>query len=134
MTAVAFPNIRPSGRSYNPGGYPRAEFQSLNGAVTRLQYGNRRFDAELQLQFDNISDTETVQILQHYEAVDPTDDWVSFTTSSGASGAQASLANYFREVGGSGLRWRYAEPPSVTSTFLNASSVSCRFVGQLDGA
>lgn len=134
MAAVAFPNIRPSSRNYTPGRYPRAEFQSLNGAVTTLQYGNRRFNAELSLSFDNISDAQTVQILQHYEQIGATDDWTTFSTDSGSSGASAAMAAYFGETGGSGLRWRYAEPPAVTSIFKGVNSVSCSFIAQLDAA
>ena len=41
------------------------------------------------------------------------------------------LSNYFKESG-SGLKWRYSGPPSVTSTFKGMSNVSCSFVACLD--
>ena len=132
MSAVAFPALIPSGRRYNPGRYPQAEFKALNGATTTLRYGNRRFDSELDLTFQNITDTEAAQVLAVYEQTMVADDWVTFTASSGAGGAGTALANYIREVGGSGLRWRFAEPPSVDSVIPGMSSLQCRFIGRLD--
>lgn len=131
MPAVAFPNIPPTARSYSPGKYPQTEFVAQNGAVTRMLYGNRRLNAELSLEFSNITDGSAALILQNYETVTKTNDWVSFTAANGSIGAPA-LASYLQESGGSGLRWRYAEPPQVTSVLPGRSSVQCRFVGELD--
>ncbi|MFZ9261291.1 MAG: hypothetical protein ACO23G_12775 [Limnohabitans sp.] len=132
MAAVAFPALVPSGRRYNPGRYPQAEFKALNGATTTLRYGNRRFDAELDLQFQNVTDTQAAQLLALYEQTMVADDWVTFTAADGAGGASTPLANYIREVGGSGLRWRFSEPPSVDSVKPGLSTVAVRFIGRLD--
>jgi hypothetical protein len=132
MAAVAFPAIKPTGRSYSPGTYPLAEFKALNGATTRMLYGNRRSDAELSLEFANISDDNAALILRHYEQLGASDDWASFTT--GAAGASSSLAAFMQESGGSGLRWRYADAPQVSSVFPGRSTVQVTFVGQLDAA
>ena len=132
MAAVSFPPLIPSGRRYSPGIYPQAEFVALNGATTTLRYGNRRFDAELDLTFQNISDAEATNILRLYEETMVADDWVTFTTSDGAGGADEPLADYIREVGGSNLRWRFNEPPSVDSVRPGLSTVSVRFIGRLD--
>lgn len=134
MPAVAFPAVAPTGRSYNPGKYPQREFVALNGAVTRMIYGNKRSNAELSLEFNNITDSNAALILQNYETVTRTNDWVSFTAANGALGAGSSLVNYLQESGASGLRWRYADPPEVTSVIPGRSSVRCRFVGELDAA
>ena len=133
MPAVAFPALKPTSRSYAPGRYPSAEFKALNGATTRVLYGNRRSEAELSLGFQNITDTQAALVLALYEKTTPTDDWVSFTTSDGAAGADAPLAAYLRETGGSGLRWRFAEPPAVTSVKPGLSTVQVKMVGNLDG-
>lgn len=130
---IAFPGIRPSGRSYSPGSFPQTEFRAQNGAVSIVRFGGRRVDAELSLDFQNISDSDVALILANYEAVNSRWDSVTFTTSNGGLGASGPLANYIREVGGSGLRWRYAEPPSVTSVFPGRSTVQCKFIGVLDG-
>jgi len=132
MAAVAFPALVPSGRRYNPGKYPQGEFKALNGATTTLRYGNRRYDAELELTFQNITDSNAALLLALYEQTTVTDDWITFTAADGAVGASPELADYLREVGGSGLRWRFAEPPSVDSVVPGRSSVQCSFVGRLD--
>lgn len=134
MTAVAFPDLRPSGRSYNPGKYPQQEFVALNGAVTRLLYGTKRSNAELSLDFNAITDSEVVQILSNYENVTKENDWVTFSAANASVGTGTSLANYIHETRPDGLRWRYAEPPEVVSVSPGRSNVRCRFVGQLDAA
>ena len=132
MVAVAFPAIKPSSRSYSPGEYPQAQFQALNGATTTIRYGNRRVDASLDLEFQNITDDNATLILKHYEAVTVADDWATFTTTDGAAGASTSLADYLREVGGSGLRWRYDGAPAVRSVLPGRSTVQVKFIGRLD--
>lgn len=131
MASVPFPNVKPTGRSYSPGTYPTAEFKALNGATTRMLYGNRRSDAELDLEFANISDDNAALILQHYERVVPSEDWVSFPA--GTAGASAALAGFMQEAH-SGLRWRYAEAPQISSIVPGRSTVQAKFVGQLDAA
>jgi hypothetical protein len=134
VASVPFPAVKPTGRSYTPGAYPTAEFKSLSGVTTRMLYGNRRSDAELSLEFGNITDTNAALILRNYEQVTPTGDWVSFTSATGSLGAASPLATYLQESGGSGLRWRYAEAPQVSSVFPGRSTVRVTFVGQLDAA
>ena len=133
MAAVAFPNYRPSSRRYSPGEYAQRQFQAQNGAVTTLRYGNKRSSARLDLTFSNISDAAAYAILENYEDVTVANDWVTFTTANVAVGAQNNLHQYIREVGGSGLHWRYAEPPQVESVRPGISTVSVSFVGELDG-
>lgn len=132
MAAVAFPALVPSSRRYSPGQYPQGEFRALNGAVTTLRYGNRRYDAELELTFQNVTDDNAATVLGLYERTMVADDWITFTRADGAGGAGHALANYIREVGGSGLRWRFSEPPSVDSVVRGRSTVAVRMVGRLD--
>jgi hypothetical protein len=129
---VAFPSIHPSSRSYSPGEYPQTDFTAQNGAMTVVRFGIRRVNAELALGFENITDDEAALILKNFEAVNSVWDYVTFTGNSGAVGASSSLQAYLRETGGSGLRWRYAEPPTVSSVFPGLSSVQCKFRAVLD--
>ena len=132
MAAIPFPTIKPTGRTYNPGSYPTTEFKSISGATTRMIYGNRRGNASLNLEFSNITDENAALILRNYEQITPTDDWVSFTNTTGSLGASAGLAVYLQESGGSGLRWRYEGPPEVRSVVPGRSTVQVKFVGHLD--
>lgn len=133
MTAVAFPNLRPSARVYKPGKFPQTEFEAQNGARTVVRFGDRRVDSSLSLSFKHISDAQAALILQNYEQVNRDWNYVTFSPTSGTAGAGAELAAYLSETGGSGLLWRYAEPPQVTSNFPGVSTVSCKFIGVLDG-
>jgi len=142
-TAQPFPTVKPTSRSYNPGTYPSTTFESLDGTKTHLRFGNKRVNATLQLSFANIPDAEAALILENYEDVNSSWDYVTFTSSDGVSGVSnskevngqtnpaSSLQSLVKE-GGSSLKWRYSGPPSVTSTFNGRSNVSCSFVACLD--
>ena len=141
--AQSFPTIKPSSRSYNPGQYPSATFESLDGTKTHLRYGNKRVNATLQLGFANISDAKAALILENYEDVNSTWDSVTFSSADGVAGVsdskeidgQTNPANSLQSLikeGGAGLLWRYASPPTVTSNGNGLSNVSCSFVACLD--
>ena len=131
-TPRAFPSIKPTSRSYNPGQYPSTDFESLDGTKTHIRYGNKRVNATLSLGFSNITDADAALILANYEDVNSDWDYVTFSSANGAAGVDStSLSNYFKESGSS-LKWRYSGPPSVTSTFKGMSNVSCSFVACLD--
>jgi len=128
-----FPTIKPTSRSYSPGTYPSTDFESLDGTKTHLRYGNKRVNATLQLGFSNISDADAALILDNYVQVNGDWNYVTFNRGFATSGIEPSdLRDYMRETGGSGLKWRYSGPPSVTSTFKGLSNVSCSFVACLD--
>lgn len=132
MSAVAFPNLKPTSRSYSPGEFASIEFKALNGAITKLRYGNRRHNSTLSLTFANISDDNVVLILDHYSLITVTGDWASFTTSNATAGASASLVPWLAESA-SGLRWRYASSPKVSSVRNGLSTIECEFIANLDG-
>ena len=62
---VAFPAVKPSSRSYNPGTYPSTNFESLDGTKTHLRFGNKRVNATLTLGFSNITDAQAFEILEN---------------------------------------------------------------------
>ncbi len=128
----SFPSVKPSSRSYNPGEYPQTKFEAQNGAKTIMRYGKNRVNATLTLGFSNISDADAALILANYEDVNSDWDYVTFNGGYATAGVtNTSLLAYLRESG-SGLKWRYSGPPSVTSSFKGKSNVSCSFVACLD--
>jgi hypothetical protein len=130
--AIDFPSLKPTSRSYNPGQYPSTDFESLDGTKTHIRYGNKRVNATLNLGFSNISDADAALILANYEQVNSDWNYVTFNRGFATAGVESTtLSNYFKESG-SGLKWRYSGPPSVTSTFKGLSNVSCSFVACLD--
>ena len=95
MAGRLFPLLQPSSRSYSPGRMPETRFESQNGATTIVSFGNTFVNAELRLEFSNISDTAAYEILAHYESVIQ-DDHVVFDGErgfgGGGGGAQAAKA------------------------------------------
>lgn len=132
MAGIAFPALIPTARSYEPGNYAEQVFTAQNGAVTRLRYGNQRNSSRLTLSFDNISDDSAAQILSNYTQVTQLENWVSFTASNVAAGVSASLVPWITETN-SAQHWKYSKPPAITSVKPGLSSVSCEFVGELEG-
>jgi len=133
MAAVSFPALVPSSRSYEPGVFPETQFQAQNGAVVRVRYGNQRAGSRLSLTFANITDTNASLILQNYVDVMDDDNYAEFTSSNVAAGVGDSLVPWIRETN-SLLKWKYASPPSVTSVKPGLSTVTCEFIGELEGA
>lgn len=142
-TGHAFPNITPTRRAYTPGTFPQKEFQGLNGAVTTLQYGVKTVDSKLEMTFQNITDTEANAILDNYEAVNGgrdsvgRQDYVELPTDGGAvAGVDNSdlRLQIAERQSGPKLRYRYASPPVITSTFPGRSTVQVSLRGYLEGA
>jgi len=128
----AFPSIKPSSRSYTPGTFPQSVFKSQNGTKTIVRFGNKRVDSELQLSFNHITNAEAAQIIANYEQVNSAWDYVTFTDANAAVGVNNTALSRYMKESGSGLRYRYAEPPSVQSSVPGRSSVTCKFVACLD--
>ena len=132
MAAIAFPDIKPSSRSYSPGTFPQTQFQAQNGAVSVIKYSNQRVNSQLQLSFSNITDAQAADILNHYRSVNSDWDYATFTVNNVVTGVvDSSMQDYIKETGA--LKWRYSEPPSVQSTFVGRCDVSCSFTGFFDG-
>lgn len=131
--SVDFPDILPTGRSYNPGVFPQTEFTANNGASSVIRFGNKRVNSELTLEFSNISNDDAADILDNYRQVNSDWDYVRFNSDNGTVGIEDSqdLREYIREAN-SGLRWRYDGPPVVRSLTPGRSSVSCKFRGFWD--
>jgi len=131
-TGRAFPSVKPSSRSYEPGDYPSNTFESLDGTKTHLRYGNKRVNATLTLGFQNISDSDAALILDNYKNVNSDWDYVTFDSGNATAGVtNANLLSYLKESGSS-LKWRYSKPPKVTNVYPGISNVTCSFVACLD--
>lgn len=131
---VPFPSIKPSTRSYVPGTFPQSVFESQNGTKTVIRFGNRAVNSQLGLSFDNITNAQAAQIIKNYEQVNSAWDYVTFTDVDAIVGVNnTQLSNYMKESG-SGLKYRYSEPPSIQSSVPGRSSVTCSFVGVFDAA
>lgn len=64
-----FPALVPSSRSYTSGDYAVRTFRSQSGAESRILYGDTRFGATLELQYQNVTDKNAQTFVGHYENV-----------------------------------------------------------------
>lgn len=130
---TAFPPIEPSSRRFNVFQFPTTSQKSQSGVITRRLWASRPSNATLDLQFKNISDTDTSAILAAYnQAKGPVDD-LSLPTAL-FNGADATLTTYLdTSVTGAGLVWSFAEdsPPTVQSIAPNRSTVSVKLAAEL---
>jgi hypothetical protein len=110
------------------GQYATKRFTSIAGTGTTRAYGSQPFNAELALQFDNLSDTETLLIAEAYDNARGEKDDLSLPAEVW-QGMDADLKN--RLVGS--LLWRFSGQPSISSVRPGVSSISVRLSGQRDG-
>ena len=138
--AKPFPaQLTPSSRSYKSGAYPSVNFESLDGTKTHIRFGNKPIGATLTLGFSNITDDEAALILGNYYEVNSVWNYVTFQAggvTGGIKDTAATAKTLTKQITEQdklyGGRWRYASPPTVTSTFPGRSNVSCSFVACLD--
>lgn len=113
--------------------FPTTTQKSQSGVITRRLWANRPSNATLDLQFQNISDTDTTAILAAYnQAKGPVDD-LSLPVAL-FNGADSTLQTYLdTTVTGAGLIWSFAEnsPPTVQSIAPNRSTVSVKLAAEL---
>jgi hypothetical protein len=126
---ATFPSITPTGRSFRPGVYPQKTYRALSGAVVKRTYGNSPYNAQFDLEFDNISDEMVNLLLDHYHsqtAANARFD-LSANVTAGMVGGLAFRANglFYN------LRWEYANPPEVQSIRSNVSSVRISLTGEI---
>ena len=119
MAKIPFPDLTPSRRSFRPGRKSITTFQSQNGATTFIEFGNRFIDAEMDMEFANISDDNANLIYLHYESIQENDS-VTFNESRGLAGIGGNLRSAVESVGAEG-RQRLLPPPVASQDHNNKS-------------
>ena len=127
-------DLAPSSRTYVPGTFPRTRFESQDGVTTFIQYGNRRVNATLQLEFRNIFDNQVQDIIDTYDTVMKGEERrVDFTGTKVFGGiSDEGLLKEMQNVYNDGepkLCWLFDGPPQVQSIRPGVSTVSCAFTG-----
>ena len=119
---TAFPSQCPISRNYRPGKYQTKRFNSVSGAGTTRLYGDKAFNAEIQLEY--LSDDSTVQAFADswHEAMGT---YFPITVPDAAFGKyQYVFPDY--------LEWRWAEEPQFSSVQPNLTRVNVRLLGTLE--
>ena len=121
---MAFPTLAPSSRVYTPGDWAQEKYRSMSGSETRIRFGDRRTDATLSLQYQNISDADAELFLQDYNANYGT--YKSFTLPVEVLTGWVG-SNYIPNTGAQ--KYRYDSPPQVQSVRPGVSNLSVELVG-----
>ncbi len=136
---AAFPSLKPTQRSMSMGQQPVKEYRSLNGAIVRRSFGNRRFAYLLDLTFENISEASLALIWDHYHNNQTVqngfavpDIVFSGYSSNEALGRPDGFVSRINRM--AGIIWFYTEPPQVESVVLSYSNVQVRLSGELSYA
>jgi len=121
---MTYPQLSPSSRNYVPGDWAQQKYKAMSGAETRIRYGDKRTDARLTLQYQNVDDTEADDFLTHYDSVFGTFQAFTLPTEvlAGWTGS-----NYIPNV--SAMQFRYEGPPQVRSVRPGISTVAVELVG-----
>ena len=121
---MAYPTHSPSSRNYNPGNWAVKTFNATSGAEVRIRYGDKRFNAKLSLQYQNITDAEADDFLIHYQTQFGTYKAFALPTEvlAGWTGS-----NYIPNQ--SVMKFRYSQAPSVDSVRPGVSNVSIELTG-----
>lgn len=141
MAAINFPDIEPTARSYNPGEFPRTLFESQNGSMTAVYFGDRPVNGTLELTFSNIVDAKAHEIINHYKKCNRADDdgnWNYAKLPKTATGPLAGIGDAdLRDTVGEvedNRRYRYDSAPVVTSIFPGYSTVVVKLVAMIESA
>lgn len=130
---TAFPSIEPSSRSFKPPVFPSKSHTSQSGVTTRRLFASLPSQAELKLEFKNITDEDVTEIMTAYKTAKGALDDLSLPTAV-FRGADGSLTAYLDGSSfAAGLKWCFAEgsPPRIASVAPGRSNVSVSLVGEL---
>lgn len=126
---MAYPDIKPSARSFDPGDWPVRKYNAQNGAEVRILFGSKRYNLKLKLEYKHISDKNAELFLEHFQEVLGTYKTFEVTSENrvevlaGWGGTKNALAPPI------GVNWRYEKAPQVKSVRPGVSSVSVQLIG-----
>lgn len=126
--ATDFPELHPTARSYKAPTWPTSGTRSQSGVASKRLWGSLPTRAALALEFANIGDAETAQILDAYKkAKGPCDDLnVPSIVFSGMN--EAVIA----EIDADTNLWYFTEdPPQVQSVVRGVSTVTVNLQADL---
>jgi hypothetical protein len=127
--AAQFPSIKPSERSFRPGQYPTKSYRALSGAIVKRAFGNRAYGHELQLSFNNVKDSVTIALVDHYNSTRGGFDRFTLPAELFA-GMDASLRTRLQAP--TQIKWEYSGPPDIKSVFNGLSSITITLLGELE--
>jgi len=130
--AVTFPTIEPTSRNFVAPRWPTTGLLSQSGVTTRRLWGSRPSQAQLSLNFDNISDDNAALSLGAYNSAKGSTTDLTLPSII-YNGASTNLASWLSTAAtGAGMKWFFSEePPTVESVAPNRSSVRVTLIAEL---
>jgi hypothetical protein len=131
--ATNFPSIEPTARSFTAPAWQTTTQTSQSGVITRRLWGSKPSRATLNLQFNNISDTNTSAILNAYNTAKGSVDSLTLPSIL-FNGADDTLKNWLNgSSAAAGLLWCFSEgsPPQVESVAPGRSNVTVSLTAEL---
>lgn len=123
-----FPALKPTARSFRLGDYPSKTYRALSGYIVKRSFGNRSTGYQLELEFQNINETDLNEILGHYLGEQGT--LTSFTLPTSIFAGYTSTT-YDQIQAPEDIEWFYAEAPNVQSVIKGISTVRVQLIGEL---
>ena len=131
-----FPSITPSGRSWNTGQFPIKTYTSQNGAEIRILYSDAPTNKTLNLEYEGIEDEKAELFFDHFYKVKGIYHTfliykTTYSAKTGWAGKESTLGAWGDTENpdlNRRLRWRYAEPPVITSVYPGRSNISVKLV------
>lgn len=126
---MAFPNLSPTARSVRLGDWPVKSFRAQNGKEYRVVYGDKRTGQELELTYENISDSDANDFVGHYNSSKGTYDTFTIEANTRAGWGVGGTTPF--DPPSSASLYRYADAPQITSVRPGRSTVTVRLVSVL---
>ena len=126
---MAFPSIPPTGRVFDPGDFANTKYRSNSGAEFRILYGSKRTGMKMQLSYQNITDAQAEQFLDHFHSMQGT--FQQFELTDGANSIKSGWKGSSNAIGAVawGSQWRYESAPQLTSVYPGVSTVTVNLIG-----
>lgn len=124
---MAFPNLTPTSRSFQPGDFPVKTFKAQNGAEIRFRYGDKCTNLKLSLSYANITDAQADQFLSFYYNT-AVGTFKTFSLSANALGGTSGNTN-FQNGATTGTQYRFEGPPQLTQVRPGISTVTVNLIG-----
>ena len=126
-----FPPYAPSSRDYTDGDWPVKRYQAMDGYEVRVLYGSQQTGMRLNLAYQNLTDRQASEFLEHYQQQKGTYVPFQFGDDDGPKKGWGADEKWIG-VSTRQNKWRYAETPKITSVKPGISSVTVNLVSVLD--
>ena len=127
---VEFPAFAPSSREYSDGDWPVKEYKAMDGYSIRLLYGSRQTGMAMNLTYQNLTDEQASQFLEHYQQQKGTFAYFQFDDTDGPKKGWAADEKWLG-VSARFSKWRYAATPKIQGVKPGISTVTVNLVSVL---